>query len=337
MPVTKRGSGFQAALSVQGRRIRKLFRSAAEAHAWLEESEAKVVLGLDPSARGSGVGGTLQEALDATITDVWQHRKAEECLVRNGNQVVEILGGSRPVSSVGAAEIRAVISTLQKTGKSNGTINRKLAALSKILKHAAEIGMMQSAPIVRKLPERQGRIRYLTPEEEAEFVAQLKHLGRPRMADLVVFLADTGCRVGEAVRLRWEDISEAWGRKVATIWESKGGSSRSIPLTKRVGQLLDALSLHDPGDGPFTAVNQDSFNREWALVRERLGKSGDHQLVPHALRHTCASRLVQRGVEILTVKELLGHKTLAMTLRYAHLAPKTLTGAIKALDEMHGT
>jgi integrase len=332
MSVTQRGTGWQAGITFQGRRIRRQFLSQAEAHQWLHEAEAKIVLGIDPSAGGRTGGGTLGDALDATISDIWSRAKSADQLEANGREVTLILGRDRLLDTIDKAAIRAVVSHYEKKGLSSSTINRKLAALSKILKHAVECDLLHQAPRIKKLPERLGRIRWLTIEEEDEFVAQLSHHGRPRMGHLVQFLADTGCRVGEAIRLRWEDIHQSDGMMVATIWESKNGASRSIPLTQRIVAMISEMDRAKAGDGPFTRVNQDSFNREWQIVRQRLGKDDDQQLVPHALRHTCASRLVQRGVEILTVKELLGHKSLAMTMRYSHLAPKTLRSAVQVLD-----
>lgn len=335
MSVIRRGKGWQASLSHGGRRIRRQFKSEAEAHAWLRESEARIVLGHQPSAGGSSGGRSLKDAYDACYQDVWRHRRSCEELDRNGRVVCGILGWDRPLDTIDKAAIRALISALQERGLSNGTVNRHLAGISKILRHAVEVGLLQHCPKVGKLPERQGRIRWLTLEEENEVAEQLRHLGRPRMASLVHFLADTGMRVGEALRLGWEDIHASDGMVVATVWESKNGASRSVPLTVRCIRILEEMDKESSRGGPFRRINQDRFNQEWALVRERLGRAEDKQFVPHALRHTCASRLVQRGVELLVVKELLGHKTLAVTLRYSHLAPKTLRSAIKVLDGIH--
>lgn len=337
MSVRKRGKGWQASFVHEGKRLRRQFRSEAEAHQWLRESEARAVLGHPPAGSGSDAGEeTLGRAFDSTCDDVWDHRKSREQLVACGRRVVEILGRDRPLGTIDRNATRSLVSAMTAKGLSNGTVNRHLAALSKILRHAADCGWQVPLTRIPKLPERQGRVRWLTAEEEDAFVGQLQHLGRPRMAALVRWLADTGMRVGEALKVRWDDIHESDGMTVATVWESKSGSSRSVPLTKRLVRILDEMDREDAGEGPFVRVHQDSFNREWALVRERLGKGEDTQLVPHALRHTCASRLVQRGVEILVVKELLGHKTLSVTLRYAHLAPKTLRSAVGVLDSMHG-
>jgi len=332
MPVTQRNNSWQASIQHQGRRIRRSFRCEAEALQWIREAEAKSVLGVDPGLDLRAGRGTLDDALRYTVEDVWRHAKAAEGLEANGRDVVRILGGNRPLDSIDGNAIRALVSSLEERGCGSSTINRKLAALSKMLRHAHRVGILGRVPHIERLPERQGRVRFLTKQEEDEVVAQFRFLGRPHYADLVVFLIDTGMRVGEALRLRWEDFTETSDGRIATIWESKGGRSRSVPLTKRVCEVLDGIDRDRCPEGPFRRIQQSPFNREWAVVRGRMGLDQDRQFVPHALRHTCASRLVQKGVEILIVKELLGHKTLSVTLRYAHLSPRNLSDAVRRLE-----
>jgi site-specific recombinase XerD len=91
-----------------------------------------------------------------------------------------------------------------------------------------------------------------------------------------------------------------------------------------------------PKGGPTRdvfSVSPHSFRQTWDRAKVTLGLSDDAQLVPHALRHTTASRLVQRGVTLKVVQEWLGHKTITVTMRYAHLAPANLLAAVKVLEE----
>jgi integrase len=134
-------------------------------------------------------------------------------------------------------------------------------------------------------------------------------------------------RVSEALGLRWRDIQG----KMATIHNTKNGDSRSVPLTKRLLKLLE--SLDKDGAGPFCTLNRFRVSDVCQWARERTSMKGDKEVVPHTLRHTCASRLVRRGAPIFMVKEWLGHKSLVMVQRYAHLSPEVLTDYVKLLDK----
>ena len=134
-----------------------------------------------------------------------------------------------------------LIGTLRERGNSNATINRKLAALSKLLRKACKMGDLHSLPEFRRQKERSGRIRFLDFDEEDRLFSAIRghseHYYR-----LSVFLVDTGARLGEAIGLRWTDIHNG----SATFWITKSGKSRSIPLTKRA---MDAVIAGRPTTG----------------------------------------------------------------------------------------
>ena len=138
------------------------------------------------------------------------------------------------------------------------------------------------------------------------------------------FQADTGLRVSETLSLRWEDIQN----NVAVLTDTKGDKPRGVPLTKAAQNSVQNAS---GTCGPFDWATKSHIRKWWSKIRLHM-EWDDKQAVPHALRHTFVSRLVQRGVPILLVKELAGHKTIDVTLRYAHLAPHNLQSAIEALE-----
>jgi hypothetical protein len=84
--------------------------------------------------------------------------------------------------------------------------------------------------------------------------------------------------------------------------------------------------------GPFTRLSQAQFRAIWNEAKGEVGLAADEQVVPHILRHTCASRLVQGGIDIRRVQMWLGHQTLSMTMRYAHLATNDLDGCVFVLE-----
>ncbi|WP_375567119.1 tyrosine-type recombinase/integrase [Oceaniradius stylonematis] len=221
-----------------------------------------------------------------------------------------------------------LISYYRKKGNSNATINRKLAALYKILRKAERAGLITRLPSYVRLPEKNARVRFLTREEERFLLPRLEERDKS-YKNLCIFLIDTGARVGEALGLKHGDVHN--GR--ATFWITKSGRSRTVPLTDRAVCAL-ADQGRQPG-GPFHGVAYQKFLYHWNAVKREMGLKDDPQFVPHMLRHTCASRLVQAGIDLRRVQTFLGHQTIQMTLRYAHLATDDLDQCVIALDRVN--
>ena len=237
----------------------------------------------------------------------------------------EILLGER-FSVLDQNTVDHLIGKLRERGNSNATINRKMAALSKLLRKAYKMGNIHSLPEFRRQKERAGRIRFLEQEEEARLFAAI----RARDEDcyrLSVFLVDTGCRLGEAIGLIWNDIQVPR----VSFWITKSGRSRTVPLT---GRAIETLKVEGPRKkGPFAMLNQAGYRAVWNDAKAAVGLGTDTQVVPHILRHTCASRLVQGGIDIRRVQMWLGHQTLSMTMRYAHLATNDLDSCVVVLEK----
>jgi integrase len=217
-----------------------------------------------------------------------------------------------------------LIASLRKRGNSNATINRKMAALSKLLRKAFKMGDVHSLPEFRRQKEKSGRIRFLEYDEEDRLFAAIE--GHSELYHrFCVFLVDTGARLGEAINLRWTDINE----NRVTFWVTKSGKSRSVPLTSRA---VAAVARQAGQNGPFVTIDQQQFRAVWNQAKQEVGLSTDSDVVPHVLRHTCASRLVRGGIDIRRVQVWLGHQTLHVTMRYAHLAPYDLDGCVPILE-----
>jgi integrase len=291
------------------------------------ESKAKVLRN-EPINMGSSSSQpkTWEELRRATHLRFWRGSKGEATAFINASQAVKFFGENGAVRNVTSEEVDAFVRKLEDEGNSNATINRKLAALSKMLKFAFEREWVTKVPALHRKKEYEGRIRFLSRDEEAKLVATMTHVGFAEYATLCTFLIDTGARVGEVLGLEWKDV----GPLQVTFWDTKNGKARTVPVTKRVADLL--TSLDRKGKGPFCHVLQTSFNKVWNRVKHVMGLGNDAQFVPHALRHTCASRLVQAGVPLVTVKEFLGHKSIQVTLRYAHLLPQNLMDAVNKLE-----
>ncbi len=167
-------------------------------------------------------------------------------------EIDEILKGVR-FSGFDQEMLDSVIGSLRERGNSNATINRKMAALSKLLRKAHKMGDIYNLPEFVRQKERAGRIRFLEYEEEKRLFAAVK----ARCEDsyrLSIFLVDTGCRLGEAIGLTWNDIQE----HRVTFWLTKSNRSRTVPLTKRARKSTDIA--HERLKGPFSMLNR---SRTW--------------------------------------------------------------------------
>ena len=169
---------------------------------------------------------------------------------------------------------------------------------------------------------------FLEKDEEARLFAAIKSRSEDAYR-LSVFLVDTGCRLGEALGLIWNDIQE----HRVSFWITKSGRSRTIPMTARTKEAIKLpVTEGRRPKGPFTKLSQAQFRAIWNDAKAEVGLGADDQVVPHILRHTCASRLVQGGIDIRRVQMWLGHQTLSMTMRYAHLATNDLDGCVVVLE-----
>jgi hypothetical protein len=269
----------------------------------------------------------FKDAYDGVVARYWAGSKNEVGSMRNGGFALKFFGEDTLLKNITAEKIEGYVKSLVDAGNSSATVNRKLASISKILRYAYNMEWIERVPNIIKNKESKNRIRYLSHGEETLLVETFAQMNRPELARLSLFLVDTGARVGEALRLEWKDIQDG----NATFWDTKNGEARTIPLTKRLKQMLDERKAS--GDAkPFGMISQSTFNHAWNEARGIMSLATDKEFVPHALRHTCASRLVQAGIPILTVKEYLGHKSIQITMRYAHLCPAQLKQATQALE-----
>lgn len=267
---------------------------------------------------------TVSELFHLYGSTLWADGRHKENVRSFLGEIDEILLNRR-FSAFNQESLDDLIGALRGRGNSNATINRKMAALSKLLRKAYKMGNIYSLPEFRRQKERSGRIRFLELDEEDKLFSQIRSHSI-EYYQLAVFLVDTGARLGEAIGLRWNDIHDG----SVTFWLTKSGRSRSVPLTSRVREVL--ASIERTGLGPFGRIKQYQFRAVWHEAKAEIGLALDTELVPHSLRHTCASRLVRGGIDIRRVQMWLGHQTLQMTMRYSHLATHDLDVCVPILE-----
>lgn len=333
MSVRQRGEKWQADLTHKGQRYRELFNTKEEADEWEASSRVRILRGEDIKTGVKSVKAdpmTIGELQRLTHRTYWAGGKSDKTMMITSMSSVDYFGPSKKVQDITSEDTLKFADYLKAGGNSGGTINRKMAALSKMLTMAKDMKVISDKPKIWRQRESDGRMRYYTPAEEAAFLNAFNFLGGYDERDLFTFLIDTGARLSEAERIRWADITDE-----AIFRETKNGSTRKVPLTSRVCKMLaERRQRLVDWSGPFSEMRRHGRLRGmWERARKMVGLDNDPEAVIHTLRHTFCSRLVQRGVPLEVVKDLAGHESYQTTLRYAHLAPGNRRDAINVLEE----
>jgi integrase len=287
-----------------------------------------------PKAPPKALGEVIDEYL--ALKRAKAKRTVDEDAVKLG-RFAAFVGRGTPVTEVTAQRIaqydRDRSSTLSKRGAalSPATINRDLAAVRHLLRLAEEWGYVDRAPRVRLAKESEGRLRFLSEDEAARLLAACAASKNRHLRAIVTVALNTGMRRGEVMGLTWERVDFARG--VLLLDHTKSGRRREVPMNSAV---YDALSSIDGGPKDEGPVFRKRGGATWGSIRtgfERACRDAKvHDFRFHDLRHTFASWLVMAGRNLKEVQELLGHRSFAMTLRYAHLSPDRLREAVTALE-----
>jgi len=229
-----------------------------------------------------------------------------------------------PAESIAAQDIER---RFQKQEWASATANRYRALLSLTYRLAIRDGKVKENP-ARLVPHRledNARIRFLSFEEEQALRNAIEVKCPERLPEFELAL-NTGIRLSEQYGLRWDSVSVPL--RMVTLPRTKNGTMRYVPLNQGAVRALEALGKRFPTSELVCGDAKEP--RRWFEPILKDAKIANFSW--HCLRHTFASRLVMAGVDIRTVQELLGHKTIAMTVRYSHLAPKHTLAAVERLD-----
>ena len=149
-------------------------------------------------------------------------------------------------------------------------------------------------------------------------------------ANIVSCLIDLGCRVNELLGLEKRFID--WDNNQINFNERKNDKAVAVPMTNRVQSILRSYYRESKDCDTLFSLDYTELNTIWQKARKDLGYEKKKFYTLHLCRHTCASRLVQRGVPLLLVKDWLGHEDIQTTMIYAHLAPKALHSVVEVLN-----
>ena len=287
----------------------------------------------------AGRGKNLAYALRRTFDERWAHQRSS----REKRYVVDRLAievGYWPLASVTYSKLHDFGMERAAAGDAPATLNRKMSAIHTAMSDAQRRGEIESLPQFPHWAENNVKERYLTLEEEKALLRSMEAHAAPAdeegqyLLQMVPFLLDTGLRAGEAMVKPNQDLGDK-------IWlphgTTKSGRGRSVPLTSRARAALTAI-LASPVHTRLLAMaaGRKDLPSAWMgrHFRTACARARIQGVTLHTLRHTCASRLVQAGVSLYVVKEWLGHSSITVTERYAHLAPKNLEAAAAALEQL---
>ena len=347
-PGGKRRQAWEYSLQIgegaERRQERKLFETREEADAALSDRQREI--------REGKIYGIVHKAFGHVVRDEYlpfkkarRKRTADEEAAVFNTKFIPFFGDTTKIGDITAAKIaqyeRQVATTVHQRCKkpvSPSTINRQLSMLRCFLRHCKKWGYLREVPHFDMAREPEGRLRYLERDEAARLLDACQASKKsPYLHAIVTVALHTGMRKGEILELTWDRVD--FSRGVMLLERTKSGKRREVPMSQAVYDVLSDLAKR-PGAPSEGFVFQKAGGAAWGQITTAFSVALRNARITefrfHDLRHTCASWLVMDGATLLEVKELLGHKTIDMTLRYAHLAPGRLRDAVSRLDRIFG-
>lgn len=238
--------------------------------------------------------------------------------------------GDKSIKNISAFDLERLKKNMQKKGRAPRSIEYALTTLGQIFRHAEQLGYFQGdipTTKIKKPKYDNKRVRFLSHDEAHALLTALQKKTQETY-EMAILSLHCGLRAGEVFSLTWKDIDLEHG--LVTLLDTKSSKTRTVSMTDDVKNFLEEkvrsgkqnLVFPDKKRGGIRKQISKSFPRVVAAIGLNDGIDDRRQRVTfHTLRHTFASWLVMAGINLYDVKELLGHATLAMTERYAHLAP----------------
>ena len=307
------------------------FDSKAKAEVWAAGIESEMGRGVFVS-RAEAEGTTLAEALVRYAVEVSNKKKSGPREAYTIRVWQESALGPRALASIRGKDIAQAVRGFEARGLAPNTIRIHLALLSHLFNTARTAWGMESltnpVDLVKgqrpKLPG--GRTRRLVGDEQARLLAAAQaydagpHAGIG-IAGIITWAIETAMRRGEIAAMRWEHLDRK--ARVLLIPETKNGTPRRVPLSTAAMAVLDGLPRRI--DGRVWGMRPDSISQAFERVCKAAGIEG---LTFHDLRHEATSRLFEKGLGLMEVASITGHKTMQMLKRYTHLRAEDLVGRL---------
>jgi integrase len=273
---------------------------------------------------------TLAQARALSLQSRWKGMACERTAAIYATEVVNFFGPDFQLSEVRAPGVERFRQAMAAKGNQPATINKKVSALKAMQSDALLYGHIEEKPsLPQQLKVKNTKDRVLSDKEVKGFCDFFRAIGQPEAADLLIFLLESCCRWSEAAKLKGNDVD--LDRRTVVFSRTKNNEPRTVPLTK---QAFDAISGHMPAVAGHSVWSY-SYRRYKDLfdqAKSFLGLAEDGELGIHTTRHTCASKMASRGVDLVKIMRFGGWTTLASVKRYLHIDTEALSECIDALE-----
>jgi integrase len=313
--IIKRGNTYQVQVRRKGApSISKCFKTLAAAKAWARQTEAPIDMGHMPKPQPKV---SLHDALTRYAAEVIPHKKAavqEASFIRLWQR--ETLA-HKMLSDITGSDVATYRDEQLAQGLKPASVVRMLAVLSHLYTVAAkEWGYTVDNPTlnVRKPKVANARSRRPTAEEMQRIISNLPS---DEMRVFVQLAAETAMRRSELFHLEWRCVDLE--QRHVFLQDTKNGRSRSVLLSSRAVQLFE--SLPRVGERVFTFIHKDTPSKAFARA---VKQANLHNLRLHDMRHEATSSLFERGLAVMEVASITGHRSLSMLSRYTHLSSSHL-------------
>lgn len=348
MAIRKRCNSWQIDyLDPGGKRVRQSFKTRKEAVAELGNRVSLIAEGRYLDVKPDFTT-TLDELCNKYTENFGQQSSVKRAKIFYLENFKKNFGAGRRLADIRFVDIETYRNTLRQKPVSatvkgtkviygqrkDSSVNREMACMHHLFKKAVEWGMMERSPFdgktSLKLKENNKRMRFLN---EAE-IRSLLDACSPHLKPMVACAVLTGMRRGEVISLKWDQIRDGF----IYLEKTKTNEARQIPISDELEAVFREIRRREHLKSEYVFTYQggpirDNFYATFKTALKRAGIQGFHF---HDLRHTFASQVILNGGSLKDVQELLGHKSMTMTLRYAHLTQEHKRKAVNLLNGLTG-
>lgn len=260
----------------------------------------------------------------------WAENNLSDSSVRNIKRSFDLflkIIGNKPLSHYRKKDIEDYKAERAKVVKP-ASINIEIRTIRAGFGKAVEWEYLQKNPFsgVKEIKTHQKPLKYLDKKKIAKVLETLE--GYPSVWKHIFLIAlNTGGRLSEIANLTWQDIKDGF----VVFKNTKNRKVRYVPISKELQKVLDEMALQRKGSKLFSFSDKLYISKKFKKIFRESGLSEDYTF--HCLRHTFASRLAMNGVDLVTIKQLLGHSDIRTTMIYSHLTTKHLKQAMELLGE----